>query len=1283
VKKAFIYILIISQLIFAGNFWVVYAAIGDIGHWRDSAWGQIPSTTFSGFNFDSEIRNDGIYTKPNNSTVEVTEAGDYLIIATTHDEDTSNGRYNSQLRVLQTLGSGEIFSSHYTGYSRDNSENESWSRAVWIVIGASANSRFQVQKRRDTDAPTGGSVVNSSDLQVIRLSQTNYWIYNIWGTGNSYGGISPNTVDITNIVSESSTTSIEWNTGTDTITLKGDNKKYLTAWSVSFYNPGNRTQRIWHLEYDGVDDLSTRSYCYIRNSANQYCGVGSMHIIETGTTDASLQTEVFMWEWIWVDQWGANYDGGAYTDGTGQMIVLEMPDYLEYMSSQDSVWLQDISASQTLNFSRDVIATDSLSFTKASDSRISITHPADIFSWANIWTARSNVWSTRRLTSYSSFVLDGIDQTTWRHGNYSRWNQGSTDTFAMSLHPAGIYTSSFPWSTLELHSDPLAGTEGGGWDRTQPGTLWFFALNLDTFIAPSIDQSSYRIFNNTDSTDVGTPLASENTSATLLNDGDAFRLRMLLDITNNKLRKNEWIYKLQYAEKVGSCDTSFSGEVYNDVTVSSEIAFFDNPTPADNSLLTSNGNDPVSVFPTTVSQSYSESNNFTVSHGHIWKDESGKWDFSLIENTPSATSYCLRIVKDDNSLLDSYSFIPEIETTLAVDPILSVTFTDDDTDNTVQTSQIVRFDIEIQNAGVDATGVSAVAPIDSVFGSPYGFTYTNCWSPSETFTAPDLTFSNISVLSGNTCSISYYAQVDNLAPNGASISTSIDVSAATEWGNDSANITWDIFSVLACGINDVSIVFETDSYGEDTFWSLVPSWNSCWVGEIANGWNPNLSCSDAGSPATAWVNDPYADSSIITEGSYSLSVWDSYDLHVIDDYGDGITLGANATDPDVRIQQNGWDTDTFSVTGDGGVFSFTVQQPVACIDAINPEITVNQSPSQVDPTSTDSATFKVIFNETINAGTFTSSDISLSGTSGNITVGPIEVSPFNGTSFEFTVTGMTDGDIVTASIPAGWIEDTSGNTNNASSSSDNEITYSAGETIPPTISSTNFSNDSLLPWTIQDIIIHYSDADSGIDTSSAAIDLYKWDGSIWGSDISSTGLTLNSIWINQAHFSTNNLSYWKYRYDFSISDNEGNVNNTTSIVFYLDEPEFIIWSPEINIGNITAWQESYSTGVTLTVKTIGAPFDIILNRSGNFDEGTDTIQDYDGIHGFWYDVTPLSGNITPIATDEIIVTQVENINIDGEKNTYIYNIQIWALISEEQTAGDYLWNLDFRIELDY
>ena len=113
-------------------------------------------------------------------------------------------------------------------------------------------------------------------------------------------------------------------------------------------------------------------------------------------------------------------------------------------------------------------------------------------------------------------------------------------------------------------------------------------------------------------------------------------------------------------------------------------------------------------------------------------------------------------------------------------PILGVTYSDNDADNSVTPSQVVKYIANIQNTGADASGISAVAIVDSDFDSPYGFSYSNCGSPSSSFSSPNLTFSNISVVSGQTCSIEYYVQVDAGAIGGTTLPSNVDVTAATE-----------------------------------------------------------------------------------------------------------------------------------------------------------------------------------------------------------------------------------------------------------------------------------------------------------------------------------------------------------------------------------------------------------------------------------------------------------------------------------------------------------------------
>ncbi len=1830
-KKIFVYILLWFHVFFSGNIWVVlnnyivYAEVWDIGHWRDSVGGQIPGTGFTGFNFDGQIRNDGIYAKPSNDTIQLNEAGDYLIITTTTDEDTSNGRYNSQLRVSQTAWTGELFTSHYSGYSRDNSENESWTRAISIIIWASANSQIQVQKRRDTDAPTWWSIINASDVQVIRLTQTNYWIYTIWWTGNVYGWTAPNTVSIDGIVSQSDAWAIEWNIATDTVTVKWDNKKYLVAWSTSFSWTWNRTQRIWHLDYDGNDILSTRSYCYRRNTTNEYCGLGSMDLIETWAADIEISAEVFRGPWTWADQWWADTDQTMTTDGNGQMIILEMPDTLEAFRSEDSIWLQDVTTAQTINFARDVNINSGWSFTKNSDSQISVTNPADIFSWSNIWTARSNIAAWQRQTSFGSIVIDWIEQSVWKHWNYSRWNQWTIDTFAMGFQPAGIYTTTWAGTTLWVNTDPLAGWEAGWNDRTQPGTVWFFALNFDTLVEPQIWQVAYRWFENINSTDVGNALALQNNPAILSIWGEAFRLRSLIAVRGNQLRQNEKNFKLQFAEKVWTCDTSFSWETYIDVTTSTNIAFHNNPTPSDEDNLTPNINDPIDWLNPIVNQSYQESNNFTTSVTAIPENNLWKWDFSLIDNwAPGNTSYCLRMVESDNTLLDDYSVIPEI-TTGGPAPFITTWKTDNagTSTNTQITIPTVwagyNYDIDCNSDGIlEATGVTwnytcnylvawtytveiswdfpriyfvngwdkekilsveqwwdiqwsdmtnsfygatnldiaatdapdfsnttrlinmflnvkwafsgdltwwdvnnitlmtnlfAFAPwfnqdltgwdtsnVTSMQGMFYWADSFNTplpttpgwWNTSKVTTMTNMFLSadafNQDISSWDTSKVTTMVNMFNAAFAFNHDISSWNVSSVTNMQNMFLNansfnqplIWWDVSSVT----NMQHLFYSADVFNQDlSSWDTssatnmngvfrsafafdqdLSSWDisnvtdmtnmlsssnlsianydatlSSWNSQSVTSWVPLWAASLTYCASTAdranlitthnWIitwdmdcnstptdivlsNDTIdewvpANTVVGTLSSIDANPWDThtysfvsgawdadnwnftisgntlsinsspdfdtqwlYSIRVETDDGNGGTfqkilnvviknLGSEpptvtgnnittslSTDLDWDGQWDTWDiikvewdstadgnnlpdseywaqfdwvndrvlywdnanlkpTGDFSVwiratadsltTWNGAVSSipswgtwygiqlWNAQWIAAMVSWVylNANITPvvgkeyyivltheeasetnkiyvnwilqNQNTRNItyvantpvslwsfyttgslpfdwelrdfqvyDDVLSDSEVENIyttrgvvsnnlvarnLLNETDgtlvqddsgNGNTWTAVNISESlFWHDNITTVESDLSQFwGGTSVmmyddgvtgwdstandniwtsEFTIlpshpqwaqfasVSATDSEnqtttasddnsvilnddptditlsnnILDENVPAStivwtltttdpntsdthtysfvsgaWDTDNSvftlsGSTLSINNSPDFEIQSSYSIRIetddgngwtfekiftitindldeqPPTISSSSFLSGSLLPGGNHNIVINYSDADSWVDTSTANIELYKWDGiSSFGSDISASSITTDSVSTTSASYDTNNLDFGKYRYIFTIDDNSGNTT-TETIDLYIDAPEFTVSTWMIDIWDLNHITNTFSDTVTVTVKTVWAWFDVYMNSTSPLEYWIEKIELWDGTNWFGYDPSPYSSNISNINTNQNIWSQSTNINTNGDKNIYTFDIKIWALIEAYQVSWEYEWKMDFWIIFDY
>jgi hypothetical protein len=120
-----------------------------------------------------------------------------------------------------------------------------------------------------------------------------------------------------------------------------------------------------------------------------------------------------------------------------------------------------------------------------------------------------------------------------------------------------------------------------------------------------------------------------------------------------------------------------------------------------------------------------------------------------------------------------------------------------------------------------------------------------------------------------------------------------------------------------------------------------------------------------------------------------------------------------------------------------GMWEYTLAPAVA------PTVTINQAAAQADPTSTSPINFTVVFNEAVTG--FTNTDITLSGTAGATTA----VITGAGPTYNVAVSGMTSSGTVIAAIPAGVVTATSsGMTNDASTSTDNQVTYNL---VPPSV----------------------------------------------------------------------------------------------------------------------------------------------------------------------------------------------------------------------------------------
>ncbi len=120
------------------------------------------------------------------------------------------------------------------------------------------------------------------------------------------------------------------------------------------------------------------------------------------------------------------------------------------------------------------------------------------------------------------------------------------------------------------------------------------------------------------------------------------------------------------------------------------------------------------------------------------------------------------------------------------------------------------------------------------------------------------------------------------------------------------------------------------------------------------------------------------------------------------------------------------------------------------------DVTIEQAAAQVDPTNSLPVNFTVTFGRAIDPLSFTAADLTLSSTGpGALAATLTEIAPNDGTTFNAAVNGLTAPGTVTVSLAADKVQDTAGNNNSASSSTDNSVHFDASM---PTVSKTSLKS---------------------------------------------------------------------------------------------------------------------------------------------------------------------------------------------------------------------------------
>ena len=255
---------------------------------------------------------------------------------------------------------------------------------------------------------------------------------------------------------------------------------------------------------------------------------------------------------------------------------------------------------------------------------------------------------------------------------------------------------------------------------------------------------------------------------------------------------------------------------------------------------------------------------------------------------------------------------------------------------------------------------------------------------------------------------------------------------------------------------ELKLNVETDEYGYEMYWEIVPSGNNCGVGTIAAGGNTNVGCNGGGLKAVA-TGSGYGNNTIINEGPWCVTENASFDFKYVDDWGDG--------GGEFEILINGYQIKSFdALTSANLTFPFDATEPLAYDVGVY---------SLYSPYVYDTDGNKLIKGILFNYGTsiITSLDINYQIDSDPIqtsTLTGLSISNFGAYSFEHSIPWVANEGIYNLKV---WASNLNSNTDMNTANDVFQVTIEVGKgrhniidqyiTIAPIIEEIGNSSDGL------------------------------------------------------------------------------------------------------------------------------------------------------------------------------------------------------------------------------
>ncbi|NCN26214.1 Ig-like domain-containing protein [bacterium] len=336
------------------------------------------------------------------------------------------------------------------------------------------------------------------------------------------------------------------------------------------------------------------------------------------------------------------------------------------------------------------------------------------------------------------------------------------------------------------------------------------------------------------------------------------------------------------------------------------------------------------------------------------------------------------------------------------------------------------------------------------------------------------------------------------------------------------------------------------------------------------------------------------------------------------------------------------DTESSSTTG-------------ASTDTTAPSLTIVQASGQADPASSLPVSFTVTLSEEVGNSTLTTADITQNGTASGITW----TLTGSGTAYTLKATAVSTSGTIVPTIAAARFTDAAGNSNKASTSTDNSVTYS--DTAAPTVTTLSPADNGSNVSTGASLTITFNEK---VDAESGNIVIYRTsdDGvfeSIPVGDARVSGSGTKVITIDPSGTLAYGTSYYVQIASTAFDDGSGNsyagISNKTSWNFTTTA------APDVTAPTVSTLSPADNS------TAVSASTNLVITFDENVDAESGNIVIYRSSDDAVFETIPVGdARITGTGTSIITVNPTGTLASNTE-----YYLQIAATAFDDTSGNSY------------